>query len=70
MRICKNGHRAKRDSRGECTTCIRERRMRNGYYATHKVDQLSKPKHHPAILPVADFGYIKPPTKAQLMGRR
>lgn len=67
---CKRGHNAKRDSRGECCECIKERRIKNGYYSTHKIQPAENSAARAVILPVADFGFIRTPTKAQLMARR
>ncbi|MDE2021255.1 MAG: hypothetical protein KGJ13_13045, partial [Patescibacteria group bacterium] len=60
----------KRDSRGECCQCIKERRIQNGYYSVSKTTAAENRAARAVALPVADFGYIKPPTKAQLMARR
>ncbi|MDE2020719.1 MAG: hypothetical protein KGJ13_10320, partial [Patescibacteria group bacterium] len=67
---CKRGHNAKRDSKGECCQCIKERRINNGYYSVSKTTDAENRAARAVVLPVADFGFIKAPTKAQLMARR
>lgn len=65
---CKRGHNVPRAKNGDCPLCEKIRHAERRWTLQKPI--MTARKKTAVVLPVADFGYIKPPTKAQLMARR
>lgn len=71
---CPQGHRERGTREGRCCACEKARKsFKPGAIekGTSQWARLVPVKHRPAqAIPVASGGYIRPPTKAQLMSRK